>query len=236
MRNNKSLYGLIIIFFLLLSTGFSLTTWKMFRFRDRLHEFVDNDRWEKTLSKNKIYDNDLIVFFGDSQVDLWWMAPSFGTLPIVNKGISGDWALKAIDRFDKDVLALKPKLLVMLIGTNDLGNGQTIEEINSNIDVMLNKAANQDIKIILCSLLPVRGKYIGSHSLKYLLQLNKELKLLSQIYNADYVDFYSQLIDENGTFKVEFTSDGLHPNRAGYIKMSKIIMPYLLKKAVKFID
>ena len=87
------------------------------------------DRWEQTLSHNKIYDNNLIVFFGDSQIDLWWMAPSFGSLPVVNKGISGDWALKAVNRFDKDVIALKPKLLVMLIGTNDLGNGQTVDAI-----------------------------------------------------------------------------------------------------------
>ena len=236
MEKVKVVYGLVIVFFLVLSIGFSLTTWKMFQFRDRLHEFIDNDHWEQTLYQNKIYDNDLIVFFGDSQVDLWWMAPSFGSLPIKNKGISGDWALKAIDRFDKDVLALKPKLLVMLIGTNDLGNGQTIEAINSNIDIMLNKAANQNIKIILCSLLPVRGEYIGNHPLKDLLQINKGLRLLSQKYDADYVDFYSQLIDENGTFKVEYTSDGLHPSRAGYMKMSKIITPYLLKNVVKLIN
>ena len=236
MKKNKTVYGLIIIFFLLLSTGFSLTTWKMFQFRDRLHEFIDNDRWEQTLSQSKIYDDDLIVFFGDSQVDLWWMAPSFGSLPIVNKGISGDWASKAIDRFDKDVLALKPKLLVMLIGTNDLGNGQKITAINSNISVMLDKASNQDIKIILCSLLPVRGEYKENHPLKDLLQINKGFKLLSQKYNADYVDFYSQLIDENGTFKGEFTSDGLHPSRTGYMKMSKILMPYLLKNFVKITE
>ena len=150
---------------MVLLVGFSLTTWKMFQFRDRLHEFIDNDRWEQTLSENNIYNDNLIIFFGDSQIDLWWMAPSFGSLPIVNKGVSGDWALKAADRFEKDVINLKPKILVMLIGTNDLGNGQPIDSIISNIEIMLKKAANQNIKIIICSLLPVRGEYIENHPL-----------------------------------------------------------------------
>lgn len=236
MKKVKTSRVLIIVSFLLLCIGFSLTTWEMVTFRDRLHEFIDNNRHEQTLSNSKIYNNNLIVFFGDSQIDLWWMAPSFGSLPIVNKGISGDWALKAVDRLERDVLTMNPKLLVMLIGTNDLGGGQTVEQITSNIDIMLRKAANQNIKIILCSLLPVRGQYISNHPLKDILNINNQLRLISQKYDADYVDFHSKLIDQDGLFKYEFTSDGLHPNRTGYMEMTRIILPYVLENAVKFIN
>lgn len=228
-------FTVVIVFsFVVLSIGIIFATWKLFQYRNRLQAFIDNDRWEKTLYSKKIYNDNLIVFFGDSQIGLWGMASSFGLLPIVNKGVYGDWALKAISRFDRDVLSLNPKLLVMLIGTNDLGNGQTIESIIKNIQIMLDKAASQDIKIILCSLLPVSGKYISDRSLKDILQINNEFQHLSEKYDADYVDFHSQMVDLNGLFTSEFTSDGLHPSRSGYMKMTKIILPYLVKYSDKF--
>jgi lysophospholipase L1-like esterase len=194
---------------------------------------IDNSRWEKTLSANKLYDDYLIVFLGDSQIDRWLMAPSFGTLPIINRGLSGDWALKAVDRFDKDVINKKPKLVVLLIGGNDLWNGQPIDAIISHIEMMLKKSTNQNIKVILCSLLPVGKNYIKNLPPEDLLLMNRRLETLSKQYKADYVDFYSQLIDENGLFRSDLTSDGLHPSESGYLRMSKIIFPYLMKNIVK---
>jgi hypothetical protein len=234
MEEIRITHELLAVIFLVLSTGFSLITWKMFQFRKRLYEFIDNDQWQQTLSENNIYDKNSIVFFGDSQIYLWLMAPSFGSLPIVNKGIYGDWACKAVDRFEKDVINLEPKILVLLIGTNDLGDGQPIDEIINNIEKMLKKAANQNIQIILCNLLPVRNKYIVNHPLKDLLLINIKLETLSQQYESDYVDFYNQLTDKEGLFSVDFTSDGIHPNRSGYLRMSKIIFPYLIKNIVRF--
>lgn len=208
----------------------------MFQFRHRLNAFINNNLWQKTLSENDIYDKNLIIFFGDSQINLWLMAPSFGSLPIMNKGIYGDCVSKAVDRFDTDVIDLEPKVLVILIGTNDLGNGQTVDEIVNNIDKMLKKAVNLNIQIILCNLLPVRNKYIVDRPLKDLLLINNKLESLAQRYESDYVDFYSHLIDKDGLFSVDFTSDGIHPNRSGYLKMSKIIFPYLIKNIAKFTD
>jgi len=230
--NQFTLLGTILIFILLVC--FSLSTWKMFQFRDRLHALLDNGRWEKSVFQNEMYDSDLIIFFGDSQIALWPMAPSFGSFPIVNKGVSGDWASKAVDRFSEDVLALKPKLLIMLIGTNDLGHGKSAEEIIRDIEIMLVKAVNKNIRVVLCSLLPVRGKYIVDHSLKDILKINNKLKSLSYEYDADYVDFYSKLLDMDGAFNGEYTEDGLHLNKLGYIKISQIMLPVLVNNAAQF--
>src|SRR5687767_7333628 len=99
----------------------ALSTWKMFEFRDRLHALTDNARWEATVTKDA---GPPIMMFGDSQIALWPMAASFGALPIANRGISGDWATRAIERFGREFDALRPKTVVLLMGTNDLGNGQ----------------------------------------------------------------------------------------------------------------
>ncbi|NLX17752.1 MAG: hypothetical protein GXY53_00515 [Desulfobulbus sp.] len=234
MKKVRPVHFLILTAFVLLSVGFSLTTWKMFEFRGRHHEIISNARHEQTLAGSGMYDEHVIVFFGDSQIDLWWMAPSFGALPIVNRGVSGDWAGKAVHRFDRDVLSLKPKLLIMLIGTNDIGNGRTVEEVVADIDDMLGRAAEQNIPILLCSVLPVRGVYLENHPVEVLLRLNNGLKALSQKYNAGYVDFYSHLAGADGLLKKEYTSDGLHPSRLGYMEMTRVLLPHLLRDAALF--
>ncbi|WP_163337374.1 GDSL-type esterase/lipase family protein [Desulfopila sp. IMCC35008] len=229
MENSTIIYAVTFVSFVVMTTGLALAIWKIYRYRKRVHASIDNERWEQTLSREKIYKDNLIVFFGDSQIGLWRMAPSFGLLPIVNKGVYGEFASKAFDRFQQDVLSLNPRLLVMLIGINDLGSGQSVEAIVKNIQIMADMASNRDVSLILCSLLPVRGKYIHNHSLKDIVQINTKLKILSDQYDADYVDFHSQLIDNHGLFKSEFTFDGLHPSEAGYVKMTNIIFPYLVR-------
>jgi len=228
MKKAKS-SGLIIIISLVISSiGSGLATWKMFQFRDRLHQFVDNSQWERTLSENGMYDKNKIIFFGDSEIDLWWMCPSFGIFPIKNKGISGDWASKAVNRFKKDVLDEHPQAVVILIGTNDLGNGQPVDDIIKHIDVMIEEAVQSKIRVILCSLLPVRYQHIQNHPPKILIKINQRLKSLALRHRADYVDFYTHLTDQSGLFRKNLTNDGLHPNWKGYLCMSKILLPYLI--------
>ncbi|MFL0805492.1 MAG: hypothetical protein K6L81_17395 [Agarilytica sp.] len=225
-------YFIVISIFLMLLTGFSLTAWKMFEFRDRLHMFTDNKRWEEMLSKHNMYAEDRIVFFGDSQVELWWSSPSFGSLPIVNKGVSGDKAITAIDRFDRDALSLNPQTLVLLIGTNDLAEGYAVDDTVKIIDQMAGKAFDQGINLILCSVLPVRGELLEIYSVSDIRRLNLKIQEVSKRYKADYVDLYSGLVDAEGLFREELTYDGLHPNRSGYFEMSKRLMPYLMKSVV----
>jgi lysophospholipase L1-like esterase len=229
MQKTKLKIFVIVFMFLMLVTGLSLTTWKLFSFRSELNSIIEREQWEKSLASNGIYSNNVILFFGDSQIRSWSAATSFGVLPIVNKGKYGDWATKAINRFENDIISLNPKMAVLLIGTNDLSNGQTVSAISSSIDIMLKIALNKNINVILCSLLPVRYEHSNTRSPKDIIQINNNLAILAQKYKIDYVDFYSRLVDKEGLFKVEYTSDGLHPNKSGYIVMSKIIFPHLIK-------
>lgn len=201
----------------------------MLQFRARLHVYIDNEQWESVLEQNNVYDDERIVFFGDSQIDLWWMSPYFGSLPIINRGISGDWATKAVDRFDNDALAPKPRTVLILIGTNDIGHAQPIDAISDSIHTMVEKAVNSNANVILCSILPVAGKFIDNHSLNDVLELNRCIKKISDEHeNTLFVDLFTPLSDEHGMFRKELTRDGLHPNKSGYMVMSKAVMPHLV--------
>ncbi|RLP55042.1 MAG: hypothetical protein D6160_07350 [Ketobacter sp.] len=236
MSNMKRLCWFLTACLVLSLIGLTLSSWKMFEFRSKYRSLIEKEVWEHRLSENKIYDNGRIVFFGDSLVRNWPMAMSFGVLPIANKGIRGEMALDALNRFDKDVIALNPKVLIILTGTNDLADGQSVTEIINNIEAMFIKAESKGIKIIVCSLLPVRDSHVQTHPTDSILQINQGLAKLSQQYQADYVDLYSELVNTEGLLKEKFTADGLHPNEPGYFRISRVLLPSLLKYADNFMN
>jgi len=215
---------------LLLTVGFSLTTWKMFEFHRRLADIIDNGHWQGMLRENLVAADDLIVFFGDSEMALWSLAPSFGTLPIVNKGVCGDLAADAVARFDHDVLDLGPRTVVILIVTNDLGHRREPERIVEDIESMVRKARGAGVRTIVCSLLPVRDVYVRNHSPETNVTINGALRTMAASCGAEYVDLHERLVDGQGLLDPRYTRDGLHPTLAGYVRMSEALRPALLRE------
>lgn len=201
----------------------SLAGWKMMEFRDRLHAITENQRWEETLEKAGAYKDRRVVLFGDSQVELWPVSTSFGAMPIYNRGISGDWAAKAVSRFHRDVIELKPNTVVILIGTNDLGNGQSVASITQAVSEMIAKAKTHHIEVVLCSILPVRGEYVASHQTTDVVAVNAALHDLAERNHAEFVDFYSLLADKDGLIRSRYTSDGLHASNEAYLLMARAL-------------
>jgi len=230
MRRNLNLfYTLLTVIIFLLVFGISFTTWRMIMNREKLIEFTDNDRWEKILEENGYYKENLIVFFGDSQIALWSMCPYFGTMPIKNRGISGDWASESIKRYKRDILALNADAIFILSGSNDLRNSVKIETITENIEIMILESKKDSINTIVGSILPVNGKYVSEYSFQDILDLNDSLQAICQKHNSIYVDFFNELVNDEGYFNTKFTDDGLHPNQEGYHIMTRMLVPILRK-------
>ena len=224
----------IILFFhgtiiLILSIGLMLTTWKMFEFRRRLHELISNPLWEKTLEEKDFYKRNTIVLFGDSQIELWWMCPFFGIIPIRNRGISGEQASEAIKRFHSDVLNLNPDLIVIVTGANDLTHDRNVKDIAADIERMIYMAKKNSISSIVGSLLPFREGVYSDGRLSEIKLLNGRIQAISEKYNSKFIDFYSLLSDDKGFFNADFTDDGKHPNINGYFLMSEMLLNTLVQ-------
>ena len=102
-----------------------------------------------------------VVFMGDSITD-GWSNPRFGGFfpgkPYVNRGISGQTTPQMLIRFRPDVIALQPKMVVILAGTNDLAGNTgpaTLEAIEDNLASMAELARANDIRVVFASVLPV---------------------------------------------------------------------------------
>ena len=203
---------------------------------------VKNEDWAN-LTKYRIANislapcmigQDRIVFLGDSITEFWSaLNPDFFVnKPFVNRGISGQTTPQMLVRFRADVIALDPTVVIILGGINDIAGNtgfSSIEMITDNIFSMTEIARANQIKVIICSVLPAsdfpwKPKKEPIEKIK---SLNKILENFADKNSIVYLDYYSTMVDDNGGLKVEFSNDGVHPNKAGYQ-----IMAPLAEKAI----
>lgn len=176
-----------------------------------------------------------IVFMGDSITEFWSaINPDyFLGKPYINRGISGQTTPQMLIRFRADVIALQPTAVIILAGINDIAGNtgpSSIEMIRDNIFSMAELAKANHIKVILCSVLPAFDFpwKPNQEPIEKIKALNKILKNYAAKNNIVYVNYYSALVDERQGLKLDYSADGVHPNKAGYQ-----IMEPLVEKAIK---
>jgi lysophospholipase L1-like esterase len=170
-----------------------------------------------------------VVFMGDSITELWKLAhPDFFSENYIDRGISGQTTGQMLVRFRQDVIALKPVVVHILAGTNDIaGNGgpTTLEAIRNNIASMVDLALANDIRVVLGSV-PPAGMFPWRPSVldpaQHIVDLNEWLRRYARERNLIYVDYHEPLADERDAMKQTFSNDGVHPNRDGYSVMEPL--------------
>jgi len=180
-----------------------------------------------------------VVFMGDSITDLWAKSPQSGGFflgkPYLGRGIGGQTTPQMLVRFRPDVIALSPRIVVILAGTNDIAGNtgpMTIGETEANLASMAELARVNGIKVVLASILPVSSYGHSAdgtawdatvdRSPEKILALNEWIKKYAADHRLLYLDYFSEMVDGKGMLKRELSEDGLHPNRAGYAIMAPL--------------
>jgi lysophospholipase L1-like esterase len=175
-------------------------------------------------------DQGAVVFLGDSITQGWGdnIGGAFPGVKVANRGISGDTTRGVLIRLKEDVLALKPRAVVLLIGTNDLEEGADPEVIAGNLKLILAELKRHDSKmpVVLCQVFP------SSASKKRPAEKIKKInELYAQAVKGDsqvtYMETWLLFANAEGDAKVEEFPDLLHPNAAGYRKWAAAIHPIL---------
>ena len=186
-------------------------------------------------------DEDRVVFMGDSITDAWGrsLGVFFPGKPYINRGISGQVTPQMLLRFYQDVIALKPKVVIILAGTNDIAGNvgpMTMEATENYFLSMADMARANNIRIVLSSLTPVCD-YIKLQTAQRppekILALNRWLQNYAEKNNFVYLDYFSATVDDKGMFRKELTYDGLHPNAAGYEVMGPLAERAIAKALAK---
>ncbi len=171
-----------------------------------------------------------VVFMGNSITQGW--APAFATQfagkPYIGRGISGQTTPQMLVRFRQDVIALAPRVVVILAGTNDIAGNtgpSTLEMIQDNIASMSELAQANGIRVVLCSVLPVFDYpwKPGLEPAPKIVTLNTWIRAYAQSHGAEYADFHGAMADARQGLPRELAPDGVHPNAAGYAVMGPIV-------------
>ncbi|MEP6778561.1 MAG: SGNH/GDSL hydrolase family protein [Gemmatimonadaceae bacterium] len=171
-----------------------------------------------------------VVFMGNSIFEAWapLFAQQFPGKPYIGRGISGQTTPQMLVRFRQDVIALKPAVVVILAGTNDIaGNtgASTLEMIEDNLASMSELAQANGIRVVMCSVLPVFDYpwKPGLTPAPKIVALNAWMKNYAAAHKAVYADFHSAMADERQGLPKELANDGVHPTIAGYNIMVPIV-------------
>jgi acyl-CoA thioesterase I len=170
-----------------------------------------------------------VVFMGNSITESWapLFAGQFPGKPYVGRGISGQTTPQMLVRFRQDVVALKPAVVVILGGTNDIAGNTgvaTVAMIADNLRSMTEIAQANRIRVVLASVLPVFD-YPWKRGLApadTIVRLNRWIRAYADSVGATYLDFHTAMSDERQGLKPELTRDGVHPNAAGYLVMAPL--------------
>ncbi|MEP6617793.1 MAG: SGNH/GDSL hydrolase family protein [bacterium] len=174
-------------------------------------------------------DERRVVFYGNSITEGWapLFAVQFPGKPYIGRGISGQTTPQMLVRFHQDVVALRPSVVVILGGTNDIAGNtgpSTLEMIEDNLAAMTEIAKANGIRVVLTSVLPVYDYpwKPGLSPAQKIVALNAWMKQYAARAGAVYVDYHSAMADERQGMRAELAKDGVHPTDAGYRIMAPL--------------
>ena len=187
------------------------------------------------------------LFIGDSITHLWELQAFFGGAGriLINRGIGGDISAYLSKRLAADALQLQPALLVMMIGTNDLGwmleqlNDALTESVSESIASMAVETRQAGIPLALCSILPIWGPSwypcaeFTTRKNAQIVDVNRRLRAIADEQQAIYVDYHREMVGPDGALPYELADDGVHPHAAGYALMARILRETLATHGIE---
>jgi lysophospholipase L1-like esterase len=199
----------------------------------RLRDWANLARYRDA---NKTVTRADVVFMGDSITDFWQQPRFGGFFPgknYVDRGISAQTTSQMLLRMRPDVVALKPKVVVILAGTNDIAGNtgpMTDEDIEGNLASMAEIAAANGIKVVFSSITPVSAHHAAAGTVpqttrrpvERVQKINDWMRTYAAAHKQVYLDYYSKMIDGSGMLKAEFSLDDLHPTAEGYAVMAPL--------------
>lgn len=169
-----------------------------------------------------------VVFMGDSITDAWpRRSAAFFSNGNVGRGISGQTTPQMLVRFQQDVVALGPQVVVINAGTNDIAGNtgpSTIDMITDNLRAMAQLAEAAGIKVVLASITPAYDYpwRRGIEPAPKVAAVNQWMKGYCEGHGCVYADYHAAMSDGKGAMKEGLSTDGIHPNEAGYAVMEPI--------------
>lgn len=180
------------------------------------------------------------VLFGDSRILQWNILPVLNNCEMINRGISGDTTSSSLLRIKNDVIKLKPDIVIIQLGINDLTTigispecydfikGICISNLDSIIDILI----NNNISVIILTIIPnskvsIFRRVVWSDRIEN--AINEVNEYINQINrsNTFIINCNKIFIDDNNKIQTDYYKDTIHMNQKAYIELNTIVEPVL---------
>ena len=173
------------------------------------------------------------LFLGDSITEFYDLDKYFPNMPVVNSGISGNTTEDILNDMKERVYDYNPSKVFLLIGTNDLRDEKSVDEVVDNIKKIIEKIEKnrKEAEIYLESVYPVNEKInkkvVELRNNQDINEINNKIKKYAEEQNITYIDLHKKLVNDEGLLDKKYTRDGLHLNEEGYKVVTEELMKYL---------
>jgi lysophospholipase L1-like esterase len=197
-------------------------------------ESVDNNSFygvdRKSLYETFPKSESAIMFVGDSLTDFCDWQEFFRNVTLKNRGISGDTSKGILSRID-NLVESRPRKIFIMIGINDFLNGETVDQVASNYQLILQdfKEKVPQSKVYIKSVLPLNKNFTDPVINNKVIELNAKLKDLAKEYSFQYIDLFPHFLGSNNQLDEQYTTDGLHLNGKGYLLWKTLIEKEVVK-------
>ncbi len=238
-KHRAFLYALMLIIAGLFITDIILIN-AVFNYHKNL-KWIKTDPWNREFYENenlkleKKGNRCRILLAGDSRIYQWKDIPAIEGCEIINRGISGETTAGLLLRFENDVIALRPDVVVIETGINDLTTigvwPARYDFIKSNcianLDKIIDVLKEKKIDVIILTVFPssdvsIIRRIVWSHRIeKAVKEVNEHIKMINKkgvsVINCDAI-----FISDNG-LRDELYTDTLHINRLAYYELNNKI-------------
>ncbi|GAA3579264.1 GDSL-type esterase/lipase family protein [Snuella lapsa] len=195
--------------------------------------YSDHYYKRKALFESEPDTKNEIIFLGNSITEGGQWKTLFPNRNVINRGISGDVTDGILFRL-AEVTSSNPSKIFLMIGTNDMARGKSIDYVIDGIVKIVSqiKEQSKDTKIFLQTILPINpnvGHKFSGHKNNHqkIIEANKRIKALAETYHLTYIDLHKFMRNRKWHLKSEYTYDGLHLSEKGYKKWKKVINKYV---------
>ena len=229
-NNNYKLVLIALVISLFVNAFFLVRVNNLSSSIDDLNNTLEDNKEDiEKLDKNYIN----YLFLGDSITDFYDLDKYYEGLPVVNSGISGNTTEDILNDMKNRVYNYNPSKVFILIGTNDLRDDRSVDEIVNNIKKIIEeiKENRKETEIYLESIYPVNEKVnkkgVEGRKNEDIKEINNQLEKYAKKENITYINIYNKLVDDEGLLNEDYTTDGLHINEDGYKIITKELEKYL---------
>lgn len=158
----------------------------------------------------------------------YWLAKQIPGWTFLNRGVNGDRIEEIIIRLRKDLKDIKPKIVILLAGINDLYQGGSTERVTSNLKSLYDLAEKSGAKVVVCTILPYDAA--SPEILDRIREVNGWIRGYAAVKKYVFCDTYAAVENPQKPGKLVSSPDGLHPDAASYRKMGESLAEVFKKE------